>query len=114
MKRFALVLGVALTFAAAGCAERRPVVSGSVTLDGQPVANGAIQFFPVGGDGQTAGTAIRDGRYQMEASPGLMKVVINAPQVVGQRPAYDDEPNGARTDVVRESVPPRYSDMNKS
>jgi len=114
MKRSAVLLVTVVGLSAAGCGDNKPVVSGSVTLDGQPVASGAIQFFPVSGEGQTAGATIEHGRYQVRASPGLMKVVINAPKVVGRRPAYDDEPNGPMTDVVRESLPARYSDMTKS
>lgn len=114
MKWLALVTVAAGALTAAGCGNRKPVVTGSVTLDGQPVERGAIQFFPASGDGQTAGTVIENGRYQTETSPGPMKVVINAPKVVGKRRAYDDQPDGPMIDVVRESLPARYSDMSKT
>jgi hypothetical protein len=111
-----LVLCAVVALAAAGgCTARKPVVSGVVTLDGRPLDNGTIQFFPVAGDGQTSGAAIGpDGRYRVEASPTKMKVVIHASKVVGKRKAYDDVPNSPMIDIMEDILPARYSDMNKT
>lgn len=110
---FALGAAVALT-AAAGCGGK-PTVSGVVTLDGKPLDNGAIQFFPIKGDGQTSSAIIgQDGRYRMPASPTKMKVVINSSKVIGKRKAYADVPDSPMIDILEEVLPPRYSDMNKT
>jgi hypothetical protein len=116
MKHSLFVLWVALTLAAAvGCGARKPVVSGLVTLDGQPLDNGTIQFFPVEGDGQTSAAIIeKDGSYRTEASPTKMKVVIHSNRVVGRRKMYDDQPDSPMVDIVEEVLPARYSDMNKT
>lgn len=51
----------------------RQAISGKVTLDGTPLANGAIRFEPFGVQKQTTatGTAIKDGQYSIKQSEGL-------------------------------------------
>jgi hypothetical protein len=111
---FKLAAALAL-LAAAGCGARKPVVSGVVTLDGQPLTDGTIEFFPVRGDGQTSGTTLgSDGSYRMEASPTEMKVVIHASKTVGKRKQYADVPDSPTVDIRQEVVPAKYSDMTKT
>jgi hypothetical protein len=116
MRHFLLVLGATLALTAfAGCGTRKPVVSGVVTLDGQALDNGTIQFFPVKGDGQTSGAVLgKDGSYQMEASPTTMKVVISSSRVVSHRKRYENVPDSPVDEIREEVVPARYSDMNKT
>ncbi len=103
----ALALGLA--FLAGGCgAPPRAKVHGTVTLDGKPIKDGSIEFFPIDGKGQTAGVAIRDGAYSADASVGEMKVSIRAVEVVGQRKAYDT-PDSPMVDEVRSLIPARYN-----
>src|SRR3954452_20293684 len=114
MRARLLALGAALVLAAAGCGSRRRVVPGTVTVDGKPVERGAIQFLPADGAGPTAGGVIENGRYHVLASPGTMKVVINATKVVGHRKLYDDLADSPVIDVVQEVLPAKYSDVRKS
>ncbi len=93
----------------AGCGgPPRAQVRGKVTVDGKPLANGSIEFFPADGKGQTAGVAIQNGEYQVETSPGEMKVSINGTEVVGKQKAYDT-PDSPMIDIVRNAVPARYN-----
>jgi len=49
----------------------REAVSGRVTLDGQPLAGGAIRFIPKGGDqGAASWGRVTDGAYAIAASDG--------------------------------------------
>jgi hypothetical protein len=98
-----------LAVAMAGCGSGRPVMEGLVTLDGDPIAKGSIMLMPANGKGQTAGTGIVGGRYRMEASPGAMKVIINAPTKAGTMfdPAPVDTPR--MIDRYVERVPERYN-----
>jgi len=114
MRYLVVAFGATLALTA-GCGSRRPVVSGVVTLDGQPLDNGTIQLVPVAGDGQTS-AAILDaqGRYQMEASPTKMKVIISSSRVTGKRPAYEGVPDSPWIETRDEVLPPRYSDRNKT
>ncbi|HEY1378351.1 MAG TPA: hypothetical protein VGF55_16250 [Gemmataceae bacterium] len=108
-----LCAAVALV-AAAGCTAKKPVLSGVVTLDGQPLDNGSITFIPVAGDGQTAGATLGpDGRYRVAVSPTKMKVVIRAAKVVGKRKMYET-PDSPMVEIYEEVLPARYSDTNKS
>ena len=104
-----LALGlVALGPAGCGGGPPRAHVHGTVTLDGTPIPNGSIEFFPLGPSGQSAGTAIKDGKYEIDASVGEMKVTINGSEIVGQQKAYDT-PDSPVIDIVRNPVPANYN-----
>lgn len=102
---FALSLAV---FAGCGPGDPTVPVKGEVTLDGQPLAEGAIQFIPVDQQSQTAGGTIQAGRFEFRSPPGKMKVEITAPKVVGKRKAYDT-PDSPMVDVVKELLPAKYN-----
>jgi hypothetical protein len=104
------VLALGLAVAAAGCSGKPPKaqVHGTVKLDGKPLADGSIEFFPVGAAGQSAGAAIKDGAYQVEASVGEMRVSINGTEVVGKQKAYDT-PESPMIDIVRNAIPAKYN-----
>lgn len=98
--------------AAAGCGPLPTVVTGTVKLDGQPLAQATVQFFPVAGDGQTH-HAFTDSRgvYRAKISPVPMMVIISKPKVVGQARMFPDSPP---VDEMAESLPTRYSDRRKT
>lgn len=87
-------------------------VTGTVTLDGKPIENGAIMFSPTNGQGQTAGGGIQDGKYAVDASVGEMTVVINASKVVGKQKLFDT-PDSPVEDKVVEMIPLRYNTESK-
>jgi len=61
-----------------GCGAGEPAVSGSVTVDGHPLQNGYITFFPTEGTKNTAGAKVVDGRYRIEQIPaGPRRVMIS-------------------------------------
>jgi hypothetical protein len=108
------LLAAALLATVGGCGQKKPVVFGLVTLDGQPLDNGNITFSPVAGDGQTSGALIGpDGGYRTDASPTKLKVVISASKVIGKRKMYET-PDSPTVDILQEILPPRYSDMKKT
>jgi hypothetical protein len=104
---------LALCSLSLGCSKQDPnrgQVTGTVEVDGQPAAEGAIAFTPI--DGNTAGTGgdIVNGRYTVNANIGPSKVAINVPKVVGERKLYDT-PNSPVRPIVEESLPPQYNDQ---
>ena len=96
---------------AIGCGTKRPVVEGSVTLDGLPIVAGAIRLVPSDGKGPTAGGGIMAGRYRVETSAGPKKVWINYAQKDGTK-VLDPEAMGSGQMIDRyvESVPDRYNE----
>ncbi len=108
-------LGAALAVAVvagglmAGCSQRdgRQRVTGIVTLDGQPLASGAINFRPLAGlEANSAGAPIANGRFDLPAASGLKPgdyaVTIVAMKATGRM--VNDEQMGQ----VPEMVPIRF------
>lgn len=94
----------------AGCGSSRPVMEGTVTLDGVPIEKGTIMLVPADGKGQTAGCGIEAGRYSMQASLGTMKVVISANRKAGKMPDPTNPGSKEMIDRYEEYVPKRYND----
>jgi hypothetical protein len=117
--RFVRWLGCCLVLASlTGCGGDRVVVTGTVTLDGNPLPDALVTFRPEGGTGELGGSGRTgpDGKYTLTAArggqgilPGEYKVVINRPlRRDGSPPAPDEKP--IESDA-RETLPPNYSDL---
>ena len=103
-------LFVASTVILAGCAESVPetqTVSGTVTFDGTPVAEGEIVFRDAAGQTRSCGGQINDGKYSFEASPGNKKVEITARREVPGE--FDTSNPGEKTPLVEEYIPAMYN-----
>jgi hypothetical protein len=74
MSRYPIAI-VVLLIAFAGCGDGGPervVVAGRVTLNGAPVDNGFIRFFPIKGTaGPMWGAQITDGEYRADGKGGV-------------------------------------------
>ena len=65
-----MAAGVFSSFA--GCGNGNfATVEGNVTVGGKPADDGAITFNSADGQGPSAGTAIKNGKYQMDGGNGL-------------------------------------------
>ena len=93
---------------AVGCSSdtRHGVVSGSVTLDGQPIKTGIIRFVPADGQTATADAVIADGKFSADVPPGEKRVEISAPKVVGKRRMMPESPE---IEITEELLPARYN-----
>jgi hypothetical protein len=104
---------LSLAFVAAGCSGgNRAAVRGKVTLDGQPIEQGRINFYPVEDNtGPSAGSAILNGSYDVPASNGAVvgknRVEINGLKKTGRKVASAYR-KGELIDEVAESVPRKY------
>lgn len=108
---FVFLLSAAATLT--GCGEAKgpktATVSGKVTLDGTPLADGSINFLPVDGVGVPAGGKITNGAYTVTVPLGDKRVEIRAPKVVGQKDAYEGDPKSPKIDLIEERIPARYN-----
>ncbi len=110
MRGFVL-LGLTCTTAVllAGCGGEPSTaeVSGTVTFDGQPLAEGQISFVPVAGGGKGGGGAITGGSYRVKTQPGKNKVQITASKMMPLPPG-EVGMDGAKEEV-RQYIPEKYN-----
>jgi hypothetical protein len=118
--RFSLALLLAAVLAAPGCAGSeddlpREAVSGTVTLDGKPLADGSIQFTPATNAGGTAvggGSTIENGRFSIAREKGLVpgsyKVAISAADQK-KRDEPTKGPVNKRSGLAKELIPAKYN-----
>jgi hypothetical protein len=97
-----------------GCGPQPTMLTGTVTLDGQPVEKAVVQFTPERRDARTA-VALTDqaGRYSLPIAAVPFQVVISAQKVVGQK-KDDANPAGPLIDVYADVLPARYADATRS
>jgi hypothetical protein len=105
-----LLLLLVLTLGCGGDSSGRFAISGTVTLDGEPVPTGAIAVIPTPGtDAPTSGGSIHDGEYSIPASQGptagRYRVEIRWPREAGQVELYPGE-SGAK---FEEAIPAKYN-----
>jgi hypothetical protein len=105
---------------ALGCGGRVAPVSGTVTLNGQPLPNALVSFQPIAPEGGKAagpgstGTTNEKGEFSLKTAAGQTgayvckhRVIIS---VVSAKPGGDDKRRGGPP--MEEKVPARYN--NKS
>lgn len=101
--RFPAVVAIAVALASLGCGgEQKVRVSGTVTVDGEPLESGDITFVPDDPNKAAEGGRVVRGKYHMETWPGQNRVMISA-----VRPQKFKTPHGEQTHDVN-YLPPRY------
>lgn len=80
MTRWLMLLAMVLLCAASGCAKPGPKlfpVSGNVTLDGQPLAEGTVYFKTIA-TGDVNSLPVKDGKFAGQAVEGTRRVEVVA------------------------------------
>lgn len=105
---------VAVMAVLVGCGPPATVITGSVTLDRQPVPNASLEFFPVSGKGRVSFTKTdAAGRYQLAVSPTPLKVIVTATKIDGTvQDPYG--PPGQMMDRVVNALPDVYGYQEKT
>lgn len=112
MLRWIGLVMLCLSLCGAGCGGgSASSVQGSVTLDGEPVSNGNIMFFPAATDGIKGAAAIENGKYaigpETGLKPGKYRVEVSWHRPTGKKiPSADP---GMTVDETREAVPAKYN-----
>ncbi|WP_437221967.1 hypothetical protein SH661x_002562 [Planctomicrobium sp. SH661] len=112
-RHFSVVVFVLSTLFLAGCSGgdglNRVEVRGKVTLDGEPLKDGSITFFPRG-DGPVVGTRIENGDYHFPLNtgpvPGEYRVEINASAPNGKKIT---DFGGKLVDEYASIIPTKYN-----
>jgi hypothetical protein len=102
-----LLLWIGL-FVAAGCRPRGPAtypVSGDVTFDGQPIAQGEILFRAADGASGSWAGKITAGKYSLQSTAGEKRVEITATRQVETVAA----PTGEAPLSVQMYIPEKYN-----
>ena len=123
---FTCTLGLWSGVALCGCNEHggKCALEGTVTLDGQPLREGGIEFFPLPGTrGPTAGGQIVKGRFYIEPDGGTMagtfRVLITATRKTGKQisdpTAHMMGPNvkHALVDEYEQYIPAHYNKQSE-
>jgi len=105
-------LGVVVLVVGCGAEEgpERAAVSGTVNIDGEPLAEGAISFLPAEGtEGPTAGGTIEGGKFDIPKSNGVVvgknRVEITANRKTGRQVPDAGKPGSMRDEVVSAIAP---------
>ena len=109
MNRCLALASILTVTLALGCGDGRIPISGTVTVQGEPVEEGAISFIPVSGEGAVEGAAITQGSYSTLLTKGEKSVQINGRKKVGEKvydPTMKDSPV---LPVMEEVVPKKYN-----
>lgn len=101
-----------------GCGSSGPpraAISGTVTLDGEPVSEGTIAFLPAADTkGASTGTEIKEGKYSISSANGptygKYKVQIHWSKKTGKQiEVGSPAPPGTMKDEVIEAIPAKYN-----
>lgn len=91
----------------------RQAISGTVTLDGQPLENGTIEMVPVdAGEGVASGANITDGSYEIPQEKGLPpgKYTVRISAAAGSPTKTSKAPPGeGDVQPAEERIPARYN-----
>jgi hypothetical protein len=96
-----------------GCSDGKSSVSGTVTLDGQPITRGAVTFVKQDGELAREGAVIQDGRFQATLPTGKYKLELNGQKVVGKRKQKAFDGSDEEVDLTEELFPPRYNSQSE-
>jgi hypothetical protein len=114
MKRTGITAGaLVLATLTLGCGDGgRAAVSGTVMLDGQPLPEGSITFFPTDGNrGPSAGGVIQDGTFEIDTRDGPMigknRVEIRSNTPTGRKIIDPRMPTMQLDEIL--AVPKRYN-----
>jgi hypothetical protein len=116
--RARLLLGFVFVLALGCSSSKLAPVSGTVTLNGQPLANAGVSFQPIAKSGMDAGVGASGktddkGEYTLTASTGQKGATLGENRVLISASTQDLENTDARPrrgPAIKDKVPKRYNE----
>ncbi len=110
LHRFCLSLLLVVPLGLLGCGDgvSKGTVNGTVSLDGQPLKEGVVNFEAVDGKSGSSSAAIKDGAFTASVPTAEMKVMFSASKVLGKKKMYDT-PDSPTVDETVELIPAKYN-----
>jgi hypothetical protein len=104
---------VGVVFVISGCNESpRNAVSGTVTFEGQPLADGYVMFVPLDGTpGPTAGAMVENGKFEIAEECSVFAGNFRV-EIVASRPSNRkvlSQESGKMVNVPEQYIPIRYN-----
>jgi hypothetical protein len=98
----------AVTLIGCGKSDGRIAIKGNVVLDGVPLTDGTVTFFPVsGGSGVSSGGSIKQGLYTSDIMPGKYVVQITANRKTGKMLTLS--PDDPPLEEFEQYIPDKYN-----
>jgi len=104
-------LSMLVMVAICGCGDKidQVEVSGSVTINGEPIEHGTISFVSVDGQSTTGGSVIKDGVYTAMVPPGEKAVLVLANKLTGEEPMYEGVADSPMNETYEMITPEAYN-----
>ncbi|MEW4564589.1 hypothetical protein AB1K70_18760 [Bremerella sp. JC770] len=99
----------ALLIGCGGPASTAVPISGTVTVEGQPIEGGLITFLSPDGQTPAAGAPIQNGTYQAEVEPGQKKIMVLGTKVVGEELVLKGVPDSGTREKIETITHPNYN-----
>ena len=118
----ASLVGLLLTLPVlAGCGNadgpQRYPIDGSITLHGEPLDQGTIQFTPTGDAGIGTGAAISNGTYSIPRDkglpPGQYRVMIFSAKLDAAPSEMEEVGPPGSAELMPERIPPKYNALSE-
>ena len=107
---FFLLLAATVAGCGGGDGLERVAVSGSVTINGEPVPNGVVRFKPAAGtEGPMANTMITDGQYDISSDQGPVPGNYDVQVLAYEDPNAAAEPTTVRPAIASDKLGPKTS-----
>jgi hypothetical protein len=103
------VAGLLALLMLAGCVDGKTSITGTVTLDGQPVASGVVTLIKQNSELVREGAVIKDGRFEAHVPPGKYRVELSGQKVVGKRKQKGFDGKDEEVELSEELFPARYN-----
>lgn len=102
-------LGLLICAPICGCGDSQANVTGTITMDGQPVPSGSITFVKAEGGQVREGAVIKDGGFQAKLPPGKYKIELSGQKVVGKRTQKGFDGKDEVIELTEPLFPERYN-----